>query len=167
MSEYESFSVYGFSTVYPSTWKIEFDPKSDRKKGNVAFKSPENDNVFLSWGSLKKAKTKYTTEEHAKDSIKAVRKNPRVSKVETVQTKELRVQSHRAIYSLVRVVSSIPSAVPFRKGVEEVLEIRSLHIHCDVSKRYYVLYGQNTLNKSMEHENIFSNMGVFFKCHGQ
>lgn len=167
MLEYESFSVYGFSTVYPSTWKIEFDPKSDWTKGNVAFKSPEKNSIFLSWGSLEKTKKRYSSpEEHAQDSAKAVRKNPRVTRVETVQTKEVNIHSHKAIYSLLRVAFPTPTANPFKKGREEVMEVRSIHIHCDVSERYYVIYGQIELSKSEEHEGIFKNMGESFKCHG-
>jgi len=168
MLEYESFSVYGFHVVYPTTWKIEFDPKSDRLKGDVAFKSPEKENIFLSWGSLEKAKKRYSSlEEHANDSIDRIKKNPRVRKVETSQTKDTRIQSHKALFSLVKVTFSTPSLLPFTKTKEEVQEVRCMHLHCETSERYYVIYGAIALSKSQEHEAIFNNMMKSFKCHSQ
>jgi hypothetical protein len=168
MPEFESFSVYGFHTVYPATWKIEFDPKSDRSKGDVSFKSPEKEVIFLSWGSLEKALKRFSSlEEHVKDSVDRIKKNTRVKKVETVQTREMTVESHRALYSLLKVTFSTPSLVPFGKGKEEVQEVRSMHLHCDASERYYVMFEQIAPDKSQEHENIFNNMMQAFKCHGQ
>lgn len=166
MLEYESFCVYGFNTAYPSTWKVEFDPKSDRTMGNVAFKSPERNNIVLSWGPLERAKKKYSSvEEHAEDSIKGVRKNPSVARVEIIQKKELDIPPHKAIYSILRVVFASPSMIPFKKGKEDVLEMRSIHVHCEVSDRYYVIFGQIAPSKSEEHGEIFSKITESFKCH--
>lgn len=168
MPEFESFSAYGFHMVYPSTWKIEFDPKSGRSRGDVAFKCPDGNHVFLSWGSLEKATKRFSSlEEHVKDSIDRVKNNPRAKKVEIVQTKEMVVESHRALYTLIKVTLSTPSIIPFGKGKEDVQEVRSMHLYCDVSGRFYVLFGQITLDKSSEHEEIFDSMMESFKCHNQ
>jgi hypothetical protein len=167
MPEYETFSVYGFHTVYPSTWKIEFNPKSDRIKGDVAFKSPEKDNIFLSWGPLELAKKRFSSlEGHVEHSVNQIRKDPRVRGVDTVKTEEFSIKSHKAIYSLLKVTFLAPSMIPLRKGREDVMEMRTMNTYCPVSGRYYVLFGQIALEKSEEHEAIFNNMVQSFRCHG-
>lgn len=168
MPEFESFSAYRFHTVYPSTWKIEFDPKSDRSRGDLAFKSPDRNSIFLSWGSLEKAKKRFSSlEEHVKDSVDRVKKSPGAKRVEIVQTKEMIIESHRALYTLIKVTFSTPSIVPFVKGKDGSQEVRSMHLHCEVSERYYVLYGKIALDKSQEHQEIFDSMMDSFKCHSQ
>lgn len=117
MSEYEPFCLYGFRTVYPVTWKIELDPKLERSEGNVTFKSPEKANIVVSWGPLEKAKKKYSSlEQHARDSINRVKKDPKVKKVELVQTKDIKVNSHKAIFSHTRIIFSMPKLLPFGKA---------------------------------------------------
>ena len=166
MQEFETFSVYGFHTVYPNTWKVEFDPKSDRSKGDVAFKSPERDNIFLSWGSLEKAKKRFSDQEgHLKYSIDRIKKNTRVGGVEVAQKRDFQVLSHKALVSFLKVTFSSPSIVPFKKKQGEVQEIRAMHLHCKDTGRYYVIFGQNTLDKSREHEEIFNRMVDSFGCH--
>ncbi len=168
MPEFESFCVYGMQTVYPNTWRVEFDPKSDRAKGDVVFKSPERNNIFLSWGPLEKAQKRFSNQEgHLKYSIDRIKKNTRISGVETAQTRDFPVQSHKALVSLLKVTFSTPSIVPFKKGKGEVQEVRTMHLHCEDSGRYYVIFGQITLDKSQEHEEIFNKMIESFTCHGQ
>jgi hypothetical protein len=168
MLEFESLSVYGFRTVCPSTWRIEFDPKSDRSRGDVAFKSVERSNVFLSWGPLERVKKKFSSlEDHVKDSVDRVKRNPRAKRVEIVETKELMIESHRALYTLIKVSFSTPSIVPFSKGKDETQEVRSMHLHCEASGRYYVMFGQIALDKSQEYKEVFDKMMESFKCHGQ
>jgi hypothetical protein len=164
--EFESFCVYGFHTVYPNTWKVEFDPKSDRLKGDVVFKSPERDNIFLSWGSLEKAKKRFSNPEgHLKYSIDRIKKNTRVSGVDIAKKRDFEVSSHKALVSLLKVTFSSPSIVPFKKVQGEVQEIRAMHLHCEDTGRYYVIFGQVTMDKSKEHEEIFSKMIESFGCH--
>ena len=166
MPDFETFCVYGFGTVYPNTWRVEFDPKSNRAKGDVVFKSPEKDNIFLSWGPLEKAQNRFSdTEGHLKYSIDRIKKNTRVGGVEIARKNDLDVQSHKALVSLLKVTFSMPSIIPFRKSKGEVQEVRTMHLHCENAGRYYVIFGQITTDKSQMHEEIFNKMVNSFKCH--
>jgi hypothetical protein len=166
MPDFETFCVYGFGTVYPNTWRVEFDPKSNRSKGDVVFKSPEKDNIFLSWGPLEKAQNRFSdTEGHLKYSIDRIKKNTRVGGVEIARKNDLDVQSHKALVSLLKVTFSMPGIIPFRKSKGEVQEVRTMHLHCEDTGRYYVIFGQITTDKSQMHEEIFNKMVNSFKCH--
>jgi hypothetical protein len=166
MSEYEPFSIYGFCTVYPVAWKIELNPESDRSQGNVAFKSPEKENIFLIWGSLEKAKKAYSSlEEHAEDPLKRLKNNPRVKEVDLVQRKLIQVNSHEAIFSHVKVILSSPSLLPFRKAKKYEREVRCMHVYCEPSGRYFLVYGEISSDKSLEQYKVLENMINSFICH--
>jgi len=166
MLEYESFCVYGFCTVYPVTWKVELNPKSERSEGDVAFKSPERVNIFVSWGPLEKAKKRYSSlEEHAKDSLKRIKKNSGVKEVELIQRKVIRVNSHKAIFSHVKIIIPRPSFLPFKKEKTDEREVRCMHLHCKPSERYFVIFGEITPDKSLEHGEVFKNIMKSFICH--
>jgi hypothetical protein len=166
MSEYDSFSIYGFSTVYPIAWKIELDPNQERSKGNVTFKSPQKANIVVNWGSLEKARKKYSSiEEHAKDSINRIKKEPKVRRVQLLQTKDIQVNSHKAIFSHVRIIFSMPNLLPFRKAKTYEQEVHSLHLYCKPSKRCFVIYGITTPNESLQQDRIFKIIIKSFRCH--
>lgn len=166
MSEYESFSIYGFRTVYPNTWRVELDPKSERNEGNVTFKSPEKGNIVVSWGPLGKAKKRYSSlEEHVKDSIDRIRKESKVKKAELVQTKNVQVNSHKAVFSHIRMIFSLRRLWPFGKAKTFEQEVHSLHLYCRDSKRYFVVYGVTTSDKSLQQGHIFENVIRSFVCH--
>jgi len=166
MSEYEFFRIYGFHTVYPVGWKIELDPKSERSEGNVTFASPEKARIVVSWGSLEKAKEKYSSlEEHAKDSINRIKKDRKVKKVELVQTKKVKVNSHKAIFSHIRIVFSVRKLLPFGKGKTHEREVRSLHFYCKPSMRYFVVYGVTASSESVQQGRVFENIIESFVCH--
>jgi len=166
MSEYESFCIYGFCTVCPTAWKVELNPKSDRSEGDVAFKSPERENIFVSWGPLEKAKKRYSSlEEHADDPLKRIKKNSGVKEVKLAKRKVVQLSSHDAVISYIKVVLSKPSLLPFAKGKTEEREVRCMHIHCEPSERYFVLYGEIASDKSLEQGEIFENMIKSFSCH--
>jgi len=166
MVEYESFCIYGLCTVYPAGWKIEIDPKSERSEGNVTFKSPEKANIVVSWGQLEKAKEKYSSlKEHVRESINRIKKESKVKKVELVQTKNVQVNSHKAIFSHIRIIFSTRRLLPFGKAKTHEREVRSLHVYCKPSRRYFVVYGITTTDKSLRQVNIFENIIGSFVCH--
>ena len=166
MLEYEFFCIYGFRTVYPVGWKIELDPKSERSDGSVTFKSPEKVNIVVSWGTLEKAKEKYSSlKEHVRDSIDRIQKDRKVKKVELVQTKNVQVNSHEAILSHIRLVFSTRRLLPFGKAKRHEREVRSLHLYCKPSGRYFVVYGVTTTDKSSLQGRIFENIIESFACH--
>jgi hypothetical protein len=45
--------IYGFSFKYPIDAKLEFNPKSDRCKGDLAIKFQNGFKIFITWGELK------------------------------------------------------------------------------------------------------------------
>lgn len=166
MSEYEFFHIYGFRTVYPVGWKIELDPKSEWSEGSATFKSPEKARIAVSWGPLEKAKEKYSSlEEHARDSIKRIKKDRKIKKVELIQTKKVKIDSHKAVFSHIRIVFSVRKLLPFGKGKTHEREVRSLHLYCKPSMRYFVVYGVTTTDKSARQGRIFENIIKSFVCH--
>ena len=166
MSEYEFFRIYGFRTVYPVGWKIELDPKSERSEGSVTFKSPEKARIVVSWGLLEKVEEKYSSlEEHARDSVNRIEKDRKIKKVELVQTKKVKVNSHKAILSHIRMVFSVRRLLPFGKAKTHEREVRSLHFYCKPSGRYFVVYGVTTSDKSVQQGRIFENITESFACH--
>lgn len=166
MLEYESFCIYGLCIVYPAGWIIELDPKSEQSEGNVTFKSPEKANIVLGWGTLEKAKEKYSTlEEHVRDSIDRIRNDRKVKKVESFQNKNVQVNSHKAIFSHIRIIFSTRRLLPFGKAKTHEREVRSLHLYCKPSGRYFVVYGVTTSNKSLRQDRIFENIIESFVCH--
>jgi hypothetical protein len=166
MLEFEFFCIYGFHTVYPVGWKIELDPKSERSEGNVTFKSPEKTNIVVSWGPFVKAKEKYSSlKEHARDSIDRIKKDRKVKKVELVQIKNVQVNSHKAVLSHIRLVFSTRRILPFGKAKRHEREVRSLHLYCNPSGRYFVVYSVTTTDKSLRQRRIFENIIKSFVCH--
>jgi len=166
MSEYEFFRIYGFRTVYPDGWKVELDPKSEWSEGSVTFTSSEKARIVVSWGRLEKAKEKYSSlEEYARDSMNRIEKDRKVKKVELVQTKKVKVNSHQAVFSHIRIFFSTRKLLPFGKGKTHEREVRSLHFHCKPSMRYFVVYGVTESDKSVQQGRVFENIIESFMCH--
>jgi hypothetical protein len=44
-------------------------------------------------------------------------------------------------------------------------EVRSLHVHCDVSSRYFVLYGPSSPEKASDLRYVIDKMSMTFVCH--
>jgi len=166
MSEYDFFCIYGFRTVCPVGWKIELDPKSKRSEGNVTFKSPEKVNIVASWGPLEEANERYSSlEEHVRESISRIKEDRKVKKVELVQSKDVQVNSHKAIFSHIRMGFSTRRLLPLGKAKTHEREVRSLHFYCKPSRRYFVVYGITTTDKSLRQVSIFENIIESFVCH--
>ena len=168
MLKFEPFCLYGFCVNYPITWKVEIDPLSNRNKGNVAFKSPKNTYIFVSWGSLKKARKSYSSiDEHVNGVLRDIKKSQGVKKVELILSKPIEINTHKAKLTHVKLILSRFSILPFIKTKKSEQEIRSLHLYCDDSERYFVIYGTTTPEKSDEQGDIFMSMIKSFQCHRQ
>ncbi len=148
---------------YPTNCVIEFNPKSRRNEGDIAFKSPGGYKVFLSWGDLKKVEKLHGVEGHADYSIERIRKS-REAKVKDVRRETVRIQGHPASFNEVK-LELIKRGLYFNKSLTPQ-EVRSLHVHCDVSSRYFVLYGPASPEKSHDQEEVFATMVRSFWCHG-
>jgi hypothetical protein len=161
------FTMYGFFTTYPNEWKIELDPKSAGNKGNVAFKSADKMNILISWGPLEEAKKKYASaDEFASEALKRIGASREMKKVELIQSTMLETNSHPANFTHVKMIRSQPGLLGFSKAKGEELEIRSAHIYCNDSNRYFVIYGMVEADKSSQQKEIFEEMIKSFKCHG-
>jgi len=166
MSEYDFFCIYGFRTVYPVSWKIELDPKSELHEGCVTFESPEKRHIAVSWGPLEQANERYSSlEEHVKGSIRRIKEDRKVKTVELVQSKDVHVNSHKAIFSHIKMVFSTRKLLPLLRAKMHEREIHSLHLYCEPSRRYFVVYGVTTTDKSQEQGRIFENIIESFECH--
>ncbi len=164
MVGFEHFSVYGFCTAYPKSHTVKLDPKSRREEGNIVFQSTDDGNIIVSWTPLSMAEERYSClEEHVKDSVDRIRTRPRVKSVELVENRKMHVNSHEAVFSHIRMFFSLRRFWPFGKTFQE--EIRSLHIYCRASGRYFVLYSMATPDQSAIQSRIFENIIESFVCH--
>jgi hypothetical protein len=164
LSSFETFSIYKFSIEYPPVCRVEFNPKSRRDAGDIVFHFPDREKMFLSWGNLEKAEKKFATaEEQAEHSFKAVKKSSNVKKIDKVTSDVLSVNSHNAAYNRVR-VDEIPRGL-FGGKTTIPHEAHSLHLHCDKSSRYFVLYTMLSPRAPEDFGDLFVQMAKSFKCH--
>lgn len=158
----ERLEAYGFGVDYPSDCVIEFNPKSTRSQGDIAFKSPAGYKLFLSWGELSKVEKLGGVDQHADYSIKRV-KGSREAEVKDRRREARRVNGHNASYNEVN-LDLVRRGIFFNKS-KTPQEVRSLHVHCDISSRYFVLYGPANPEKSDKQGEVFSMMVQTFSCH--
>ncbi|MDA4125059.1 MAG: hypothetical protein OK438_06385 [Thaumarchaeota archaeon] len=147
---------------YPSDCVIEFNPKSRHEEGDIAFKSPSGYKVFLSWGNLKKVEKLHGVEGHADYSIQRI-KGSREAKVKDVRREAVKIRGHPASFNEVK-LELIKRGIFFNKTATPQ-EVRSLHVHCDVSSRYFVLYGPAAPEKSSDQREVFATMTRTLGCH--
>jgi len=161
---FETFSVYRFSVDYPAVCRIEFNPKSRRESGDVAFHFPDREKVFLSWGKLEDAKKRFATpEDHAEHSIEVTRKNRQVKNFERIKHDMLEVNSHRAAYNRAQMQQLSTSLL--RTESTKKRETLSLHLHCEQSSRYFVMYTLLSPNAPEDFADLFLDMVQSFRCH--
>jgi len=165
MTETKSFSNYGFTADYPAKWKAKADPLSRRDKGTVLFRSPRGTEIFISWGPLEEAKETYASpKEQADGALEKLKKDKRVKETELVESKPMRVNFHKAHFSHIKITQVFSVLFFMKKTLHN--EIRSLHLYCGRSGRYFVIYGMTTPENSQKHKAVFEDMLKSFKCHG-
>ena len=165
---FERFSVYNFSIDYPPVCRVEFNPKSRREHGDIVFHFPDREKVFLSWGDLEKAEKKFeTAEKQAEHSLQVVKKSGNVKKMEKLENDMLTLNSHSAAYNRVKVDEQSAGIFPGKRTVPH--DAYSIHLHCEKSSRYFVIYTMLSPKASQESEDfrdaIFKVMASSFKCH--
>jgi len=159
--EMDTLRIYGFSFRFPETAKLEFNPKFKRTEGDVAVKSPEKANVFVSWGDLEKiVKKAPTIQDHAKFSLDRVKKSVQ-GKMSTVESKEMTVGGHTAVFNHVKI--EVPRRGLFGKG--QIQEVRSVHLHCDATKRFFVIYANSTEANTESQARTMDEILDSFQCH--
>lgn len=160
--EKDTLRIYGFSFQFPKTAKLEFNPKFTRSGGDVAVKSPDRANVFVSWGDLDKVvKRAPTIEDHAKFSLDRVRKSVQ-GKMSTVESKEVTVCGHNALFNHVKI--EVPRRGLFGKG--PLQDVRSVHLHCDETKRFFVIYSTATDANQEVQRRTMEGIIDTLQCHG-
>ncbi len=160
--QYERLEMYAFGVDYPNHMILELNPKSTRDHGDVAFKAPGGFKVFVSWGELAKVQKLGGVDAHADYSIKRM-KGSGEAKVIDVKRESTKVQGHVASYNVVK-LELIRRGIFFNKTAT-AQEVRSLHLHCDTSSRYFVIYGPATPERVDEQRETIAKMVQTFSCH--
>jgi len=165
--DYENFAIHGFFIKYPISCKVELDPDSDWNKGNVVFKLPTGDRIFLSWGPIQTAIKKYRDLlTFANAGLDRIRKMQMVTKIEAVETESKKVYGHDTIFSHFKVQLGKPSLFSLFKRQETVLrEIWTYHGFCHDSERYFIIYGISEMRNSVKLSEILRYMQASFRCH--
>jgi len=162
---FERFSVYSFSIGYPPVCRVEFNPKSRREAGDIVFHFPDREKVFLSWGKLDKAEKKFeTAEKQAEHSLQVVKKSGNVKKMEKLESDSMTLNSHQAAYNRVRLDEQPPGLFMGKRTVPH--DAYSIHLHCDKSSRYFVIYTMLSPRAPEDFgDAIFKVMANSFRCH--
>jgi hypothetical protein len=162
--DFERFRIYGFAVDYPYICRIEFNPKSRREGGDVVFHFPQREKIYLSWGELEKVRKKFpTVDEHAEHSTAVVKKNRSIKNFQTVSKDTLGINSHTAVYSHVKLSEVQPGM--FLRSREIGRDVYSVHLHCDQTGKYFVLYALVPSEAGSEFEDVFKLMANSFECH--
>ena len=160
----ELLAMYGFSANYPGNARLELNPKARREKGDVVFHLEEGFKVFLSWGILEEARKRYASAAaQASGSIERSVKSTRGKMDGTPETRNVKIQGHDATYTHARMFVE-RGGFPF--GSRRVTQdSHSLHLHCDDSGRYYVVYAFARPETSEQVGKIFEPIMLSLKCH--
>jgi hypothetical protein len=159
---YERFEAYGFGVDYPYDWTIELNPKSTRSQGDIAFKSSSGHKIFLSWGELRKVENLHGVDGHADFSIQKISRSSQAT-VRGVKRESANVNGHPS--SSNKVELELTTKGSFFNRVVTLQEVHSLHVHCDISSRYFVMYGFTPREKSQEGGEVVAKMTRTFLCH--
>jgi len=163
-SDCELVALYGFSAECPKNTRVELDPKSTRKKGNLVFHLEEGFKVFLSWGSLGEAKKHYATAaEQASGSLQRSIKSARGKLDGAAETRNLKFRDHDAVYTHARMLMEQGGLPFFTRRVTQ--DAYALHVHCHDSERYYVVYAFARPEVSDELARAFEPIMSSLKCH--
>jgi len=164
-NNFERFSMYSIGVDYPDDSRVEFNSKGKREAGDVAFHLPERIRIFLSWGDLEKVSKRFNSVlEHAEYSINAMKKGKNVRNFEHISRDHIEVNSHKATLTKVKFDEMIPS-LPFTGKKSLQREAYSLHVHCEESKRYFVLYTMAPSDPQGKYDKTMTTMVQSFKCH--
>ncbi len=163
---FENFNIYGFALDYPEECRVEFNSKGRRESGDVVFHLPDKVDrvrIFLSWGDLEKVSKRFqSTEEHADFSLDAMKKGKNVKNFERVSRDTLSLHGHK---STVNKVKFDERSVGLTGSKNIPREAFSLHVHCDKTNRYFVLYTMTPSNSERKYDRIMDSMRTSFNCH--
>jgi len=162
--DYELLALYGFSAKYPNNARLEFNPKAKREKGDLAFHLEEGFKIFLSWGSLEEARKRYATAAaQASDSIERSIKGTRGKLEGPTESRNLKIQGHDAVYTHARMLYMQGNMLFGARRVRQ--DAYALHVHCEDTARYYVVYAFGRPEASEELGKAFEPIMSSLKCH--
>ncbi len=163
-SGYELLALYGFSAKYPDNARLEFNPKARREKGDLVFHLQEGLKIFLSWGSLEEARKRYeNAAAQASDSVERSIRSTRGRLDGTHETRNLEIQGHDAVYTHARMLFEQGGFLLGARRVRQ--DAHAMHVHCEDSGRYYVVYAFAKPEASEKLGKIFEPIMCSFKCH--
>ncbi|MDA4121091.1 MAG: hypothetical protein OK404_01635 [Thaumarchaeota archaeon] len=85
------------------------------------------------------------------------------AKVKDIRRESRMINGHRASYNEVK-LELIRRGLFLNKTLTPQ-EVRSLHVHCDTSSRYFVLYNPSSPEKSSDLRYVIDKMSLTFICH--
>jgi hypothetical protein len=159
----EKFSAYGFQLEILDDWRIEFNAKNNREKGDVALHSPSDNVFFVSWGRLQEAQRRYgNLKEHRDGTVERIRKDPMIQKADIVNSETQIVSTHEGLLSKV----VLQRRRGFMARVQAHLDIWSVHFYCPAAERYYIVYWHVKAKEEYpEAETLFLTIVRSWKCH--
>lgn len=162
--DFELLALYGFSARCPKTARLEFNPKSTRQKGDLVLHLGQGVKIFVSWGKLEDAKKRYpTAAAQASDSVKRSIKSTQAKLEGTPETKNMKIHGHDAVYTHARMFLE-RGGFPF--GSRRVTQdAYAMHVHCEDSERYYVVYAFARPEGSEALAKMFEPIMSSLKCH--
>ncbi len=160
----ETFAVYGFRLSIPDTWRVEFNPKGNRSKGEVAFHTPKRNTVFLAWGPLEEATKRFKTIEAQRDwGAAQMAKSRGIRATKITESKNVQVCGHGAL--LTRIEATAGGGFLSRNQPNR--NVIAMHLHCPNESRFYVLYVAPTDSEEYpDFPGMFERLVLSFVCHG-
>ena len=160
----EKFAAYGFQVMVSGDWRIEFNAKNKRERGDVVFHTPKNNLFFVSWGKLEDAQRKFhTVGEQRDETVKRIKRNPNVMEVKMDDDASESIGGHEALLS--HVVAR--GRRGFLSGPARNEEVWSIHLHCPNAMRYYVIYMQvKAPDEYPDFKREFLSAAKSLVCHG-
>jgi hypothetical protein len=156
--------MYGFSIKYPNNARLELNPKARREKGDMVLHLDGGSKIFLSWGSLEEARKRYASAAaQASDSIQRSVRGGRGRLDGTAETKKLKIKGHDAVYTRARMILEQRGLLFGTRRMTQ--DAYALHVHCDDSRRYYVLYTFARPETSEDVGKAFEPVMNSLKCH--
>ena len=163
--EFERLTLYGFSLIYPKGWVVSIDEKSSREDGSLRIRLGTEAMINVVWGPLDKIKEKLPSpKDHAEYALKRIKREGDVMKVKLLSVERADTDLHEAYIAHSR-VTRVFGAFLIYKYIEQ--EMLSLHVYCEESGRFFVVYGITGPSIFPEYEDILRKILLSFRCHGE
>jgi hypothetical protein len=159
----EDFAMYGFALRIPENWRVEFNPKGTRGKGDVVFQSPKGNRIFISWGPLEEANKRFKTIEEQRDyGISTIRKTQGVRSVSVTEARESLLCGHKAVSARLAILAG--GGLMRRKQSNKHMTV--IYFYCPNKSRYYVVYSElNSPYEYSEFPKLFESVVGSLTCH--